>query len=213
MFRDRTDAGRKLAQALEKYKGADALVLAIPRGGVEVGYQVARHLDADFSIIITRKLPYPDNPESGFGAIAEDGSVFMIEGARYQLSQSTIKKIAEEQRREIKRRIEALRGGRPLPEVEGRAVILVDDGIAMGSTMRASIMLLRNRKAGRVVASAPVTGERTAAEIRKLADEVVIVEIPSFFYAVAQVYENWYDVPDEEVVEIMDRWEIERRSS
>lgn len=88
----------------------------------------------------------------------------------------------------------------------------MDDGIAVGSTMRASIMLLRNRKAGRVVAAAPVTGERTAAEIRKLADEVVIVEIPSFFYAVAQVYENWYDVPDEEVVEIMDRWEIERRS-
>ncbi len=213
MFRDRTDAGRKLAQALEKYKGAGALVLAIPRGGVEVGYQVARHLDVDFSIIITRKLPYPDNPESGFGAIAEDGSVFMIEGARYQLPQSTIEKIAEEQRREIKRRIEALRGGRPLPEVEGRTVILVDDGIAMGSTMRASIMLLRNRKAGRVVAAAPVTGERTAAEIRKLADEVVIVEIPSFFYAVAQVYENWYDVPDEEVVEIMGRWERERRES
>lgn len=120
MFRDRTDAGRKLAQALDKYKGADALVLAIPRGGVEVGYQVARHLDADFSIIITRKLPYPDNPESGFGAIAEDGSVFMVEGARYQLPQSSIKKIVEEQKREIKRRIEALRGGRPLPEVEGR---------------------------------------------------------------------------------------------
>jgi predicted phosphoribosyltransferase len=210
MFRDRTDAGIRLARELEKYKGTGALVLAIPRGGVEVGYQVARHLGADFSIIITRKLPFPENPESGFGAIAEDGSTFLAEGARYQVPQATVEKIAEEQKREIRRRIEALRGGRPLPDVEGRAVILVDDGIAMGSTMGASIMLLRNRKAGRVVAAAPVAGARTAAEMGKLADEVVVVEVPSYFYAVAQVYENWYDVPDEEVLEIMDRWERER---
>jgi predicted phosphoribosyltransferase len=211
MFRDRTDAGIRLARELEKYKGTGALVLAIPRGGVEVGYQVARHLGADFSIIITRKLPFPENPESGFGAIAEDGSAFMAEGARHQVPQATVEKIAEEQKREIRRRIEALRGGRPLPDVEGRAVILVDDGIAMGSTMGASIMLLRNRKAGRVVAAAPVAGARTAAEMGKLADEVVVVEVPSYFYAVAQVYENWYDVPDEEVVAIMARWERERR--
>ncbi|MEJ2323394.1 MAG: phosphoribosyltransferase family protein [Nitrospirota bacterium] len=211
MFRDRTDAGRRLARKLEKYRGTGALVLAIPRGGVEVGYQVARHLEADFSIIVTRKLPFPDNPESGFGAIAEDGSVFMMEAARYQLSDTAIERIAQEQRREVRRRIEVLRGGRPLPDVEGRTVILVDDGIAMGSTMGASIMLLRNRKAGRVVAAAPVTGARTASEVGKLADEVVVVETPAHFYAVAQVYENWYDVPDEEVVEIMERWERERR--
>ncbi|MEJ2315154.1 MAG: phosphoribosyltransferase family protein, partial [Nitrospirota bacterium] len=161
--------------------------------------------------IVTRKLPFPDNPESGFGAIAEDGSVFMMEAARYQLSDTAIERIAQEQRREVRRRIEVLRGGRPLPDVEGRTVILVDDGIAMGSTMGASIMLLRNRKAGRVVAAAPVTGARTASEVGKLADEVVVVETPAHFYAVAQVYENWYDVPDEEVVEIMERWERERR--
>lgn len=210
MFADRGDAGKKLAGALEKYRSAGALVLAIPRGGAEVGYEVASHLNADFSIIISRKLPYPDNPESGFGAIAEDGSTFIFDHARHQLPERVINEIVEEQKREIKRRIEALRGGRPLPDVEGRTVILADDGIAMGSTMRASIMLLRNRKAGRIVVAAPVAGEMTAAEMRRLADEVVIVEKPALFYAVAQVYENWYDVPDGEVLEIMRKWEEKR---
>jgi len=210
MFKDRKDAGRRLALALDRFRGKGALVLAIPRGGAEVGYEVARHLNADFSIIIARKLPYPDNPESGFGAIAEDGSAFIFERARRELPGALIERIAEEQKREIKRRIEALRGGKPLPEVEGRTVILVDDGIAMGSTMRASIILLRKRGAAKVVVAAPVAGERTASEMRRLADEVVIVEEPEFFYAVAQAYENWYDVPDGEVLEIMRRREEER---
>lgn len=210
MFKDRKDAGRRLALALERYRGRGALVLAIPRGGAEVGYEVARHLKADFSLIVARKLPYPENPESGFGAIAEDGSTFVFERSKRELPGPLIEKIAEEQKKEIKRRIEVLRGGRPLPEVAGRTVIIVDDGIAMGSTMRASIMLLRKRGAAKVVVAAPVAGKRTALEMRKLADEAVIVEEPEFFYAVAQVYENWYDVPDAEVLEIMRRWEEER---
>lgn len=207
MFKDRKDAGRKLALALGKYKDTHVLVLAIPRGGVEVGYEVARRLNADFSIIISRKLPYPDNPESGFGAIAEDGSTFVFAHAELHLPQSVIEEISTEQKEEIRRRIDVLRGGRPLPEVEGRTVILVDDGIAMGSTMRAAIMLLRKRGADKVVVAAPVAGDRTTGEIQRLADEVVIVEQPEYFYAVAQVYENWYDVSDEEVIEIMKKWE------
>ncbi len=207
MFKDRKDAGWRLALALDKYRSAGVLVLAIPKGGVEVGYEVAKRLDAEFSIIISRKLPYPENPEAGFGAIAEDGSTFIFAHARSSMRKEEIDRISKEQKEEIKRRIGVLRGGRPLPDVEGRTVILVDDGIAMGSTMRASIMLLRKRGAAKIVVASPVSGELTAMEIRRLADEVVIVEQPEHFYAVAQVYDNWYDVPDEEVIEIMKRWE------
>jgi len=209
MFADRRDAGEKLARALAAYKGQNALVLAIPRGGVEVGVQVAAYLDADLAIIVSRKLPFPDNPESGFGAVAEDGSTFIFPDAAHWLPKAVIDRIVQEQRREIDRRIAVLRGGEPLPAIAGRTVILVDDGIAMGSTMRASILLCRNRKAGRIVVAAPVSGTRTAREMAELADEAVILEQPPFFRAVAQVYRNWYDVPDEEVLEIVSRWKAE----
>jgi predicted phosphoribosyltransferase len=206
MFDDRTDAGKKLAKALEKYKGQGVLVLAIPRGGVEVAYQVARYLEADLSIIVSRKLPTPGNPESGFGAIAEDGSLFIWEHAKLCYSKETIAKIIEQQGQEIKRRIEVLRKGKPLPEIKDKTVILVDDGIAMGSTMRTSIMLCKKQEAKKIIVATPVSGVNTAEQIGSMVDEVVILEKPPFFQAVAQVYENWYDVSDEEVLKIMERW-------
>src|SRR5512136_2695597 len=113
MFKNRKDAGEKLAKALEKYRTENPLILAIPRGGVEVGLQVAAKLNADFSLIIARKLPFPDNPEAGFGAIAENGSTFIFESAHYWLAGETIERIKKEQIAEIKRRIKALRGGNP----------------------------------------------------------------------------------------------------
>lgn len=207
MFEDRKDAGEKLAKALAKYKDKDVLVLSIPRGGVEVGYQVAKYLNAEFSLIVTRKLPFPDNPESGFGAVAEDGSTFIYESYTYYLSEETIKKIIREQKQEIKRRIDVLRKGRPLPDVQNKTVILIDDGIAMGSTMSASIKLCKNRKAKKIVVAAPVSGEEMADKLGKMVDEVVILERPRFFQAVAQVYRNWYDVPDREVIEILEKWD------
>jgi len=203
MFENRKDAGEKLASALDKYRDKNVLVLAIPRGGVEVGYEVAEYLGAEFSIIVTRKLPFADNPESGFGAIAEDGSAFIFEFAKNLYSRETLQRILYEQREEVERRIAVLRKGKPLPEIKDRTVILVDDGIAMGSTMRASIQLCRKKKAEKIVVAVPVTGKDTKREIGRLADEVVILETPLFFQAVAQVYSNWYDVPDEEVIEIL----------
>ena len=180
--------------------------LAIPRGGVEVGYQVASHLDADFAILVARKLPFPYDPEAGFGAIAEDGSTFMVEGADVWLSRPTIEKIIDTQRREIARRIDVLRQGEPLPEIRGRTVILIDDGIAMGSTMCASIAMCKKRGAARTVVAVPVTGEDRAREVGALVDEIVVLEKPPGFRAVAQVYRNWYDVSDEEVLDIMKEW-------
>jgi predicted phosphoribosyltransferase len=205
MFIDRTDAGIQLGKALMKYKGPDTIVLAIPRGGVEIGYQVAKALDAPLSLIIARKLPFPDNPESGFGAVAEDGSTWLVPDFRFYLPPETVEEIIASQVTEIRRRIDALRAGRELPDIRGQTVILVDDGIAMGSTMRASIQYCRNMEAGKVVVAAPVTGSDTAEDMKRIADDVVILDMPLYFRAVAQVYRNWYDVPDEEVLKIMKR--------
>ena len=203
MFADRKDAGQKLARAVEKYRADRPLVLAIPKGGVEVGYEVAKHLGCEFSILIARKLPFPDNPEAGFGAVAEDGSTFINDYAARGLSQHTIDRILKQQRREIKRRIAALRKGRPLPQIADRTVILIDDGIAMGSTMRAAVSLCKNKKAKKIVVASPVAGPSTAAELARIVGDVVVLEKPAFFRAVAQAYASWYDVCDEEVIRIL----------
>ena len=206
MFKNRKDAGKKLASALMNYKGKCVLVLAIPRGGVELAYEVAKTLIAELDILISRKLPLPENPEAGFGAIAEDGSVFINEIATRYLDPETIDQIKAEQVHEIQRRIDTLRSGKPLTSIRKKTIILVDDGIAMGSTMRAAIMLCKNKGAKKIIVASPVAGPETVREISQLVDEIVILEEPIFFQAVAQVYVNWYDVSDSEVVQIMNAW-------
>ncbi|MDD5662609.1 MAG: phosphoribosyltransferase family protein [Candidatus Omnitrophica bacterium] len=206
MFKDREDAGKKLARALKNYKDKGALVLGIPRGGAVVGYEVARYLNADFSIVISRKLPFPGNPEFGFGALAEDGSLFILGEYEELLPRVLFDKIVEEQKAEITRRILALRKGEGLPEIAGRTVILVDDGIAMGSTLRAAILLCKNKKAQKIIAASPVSGEGMDKELLDIVDEAVILEKPAFFRGVAQGYQDWHDVPDEEVTEIIKKW-------
>ncbi|MFP4083037.1 MAG: phosphoribosyltransferase [Candidatus Aminicenantes bacterium] len=216
MFEDRKDAGKKLALALKKYRNKGVLVLAIPRGGVEVGYQVARYLRADLSLLICRKLPYPDNPEAGFGAVAEDGSTYIIQEAARWLPQQEIQRIIDNQIEEIQRRIEVLREGKPLPEISGRTAVLIDDGLAMGSTMRSAIMLCRKKGAHKIVVAVPVSSTRVIKEIDEMVDETVVLETPVFFRAVAQVYRNWYDVSDGEVLAIMRDWEktnIEKKTN
>ena len=178
MFKDRKDAGRQLALRLQRYKDTDALILAIPRGGMELGYEVAKALHCDLSMIICRKLPYPHNPESGFGAIAEDGSVFIYEAATGDLSDAEIEDIRQAQQQEIKRRIEVLRGGRPLPSLQDRTVILIDDGIAMGSTMHAAVQMCRNSGASRIVIAVPVAGARSVSEFSRSVDELIVLESP-----------------------------------
>ncbi len=209
MFGNRADAGKKIGLALHKYKDKNVLVFCIPRGGVEVGYHVAKFLNAELSILVSRKLPYPDNPESGFGAVAEDGSTFIFEDAARYVPKEIVNVIIEEQKKEIKRRVKVLRGGAPLPEIRGRIVVLVDDGIAMGSTMRAAIMMCRKRKAKRIIVAVPVTSGDVVESVGELVDEIVVLEVPENFYAVAQVYANWYDVSDDEVLAIMERWREE----
>jgi len=204
MFRDRKDAGRKLAAALQKYKDTDALVLAIPRGGVELGCEIALALHCDLSLLICRKLPYPNNPESGFGAMAEDGSLYINRLAASYVPESEIERIIQEQAREIERRIAILRNGQPLPSLKGRTVILVDDGIAMGSTMHAAVTLCRKQEVAKVIVAVPVASRQAIAEFSQLADEIIVLESPLDFHAVAQVYEHWYDVSDAEVLSLIE---------
>jgi putative phosphoribosyl transferase len=213
MFQDRRDAGLRLAKKLEDFRAQKPLVLAIPRGGVEVGYEVAKRLKADFSVLISRKLPFPTDPEAGFGAIAEDGSTFLEGDARRWVSEDEIEQIKDEQTEEIQRRLQVFRGGKPLPEIAGRTVILVDDGLAMGSTMKAALLLCRHRNAARVVVAVPVSGSRVAQEIREMADEAVILEVPESFQAVAQVYAHWRDLTDEETLAVLDRWRSESKAA
>ena len=204
MFADRSDAGRRLGRALEAYRGSNPLVLAIPKGGVEVGCRVAGHLGAELSVLIVRKLPFPDNPESGFGAIAEDGTTVLLNRAIWPLSADTVQQIVDREKGEIKRRIRVLRRGRPLPAIRNRTVILVDDGLAMGSTMRAAVVLCKKRGAARVVVAVPVAGGRAVRTVGALVDELVVLEQPAAFRAVAQVYRKWYDVDDREAIELLE---------
>jgi putative phosphoribosyl transferase len=152
---------------------------------------------------VVRKLPFPDNPEAGFGAIAEDGSTYFVDRAAEMLPSDIIDKIVNEQKCEVTRRVDVLRKGEPLPTIKNRIVILVDDGIAMGSTMRAALLLCRARQAKEIIVASPVAGPAVAAEFEKLADRVVILEKPVVFRAVAQAYKNWHDVTDREVLDLL----------
>jgi len=206
MFKDRKDAGQQLGRALKKYQNKNPLVLAIPRGGVEIGFQVAKALKADLDLLIARKLPYPGNPEAGFGAVAEDGSVYLVPQVKGLLSSHQIEKIISQQKKEAERRVRVLRKNRPLPDMKGRTVILVDDGIAVGVTMKASIKLVQQRNSAEIIVGSPVSGPEKPEEFAPLVDEIIVLEQPPNFRAVAQIYQNWHDVKDKEVLEIMEKW-------
>lgn len=201
MFFDRRDAGLKLGRALKAYKSKKVLVLAIPRGGIEVGYLVAKALKADFNILIVRKLPLPYNPEAGFGAMAEDGTVYMQPDARSWLSDADIKRVKKEQKLKIKER-QKLRI-KQLPSLKGKTVVLIDDGLAMGSTMIAAIKMCKKLSAKKVIVAVPVAGKNALQAVSDYADEIIVLETPEDFYAVAQVYYEWHDCTDKEVLNIM----------
>jgi putative phosphoribosyl transferase len=212
MFADRKDAALKLAKALEKYKGTNALVLGIPRGGAETAFYVAIHLDAELSILISRKLGHPDNPEYAFGAIAEDGSIYLSPHAKLELSDETINAVVEDQKKEIERRIKILRQGKPLPQLKGRTVIIVDDGIATGATIFAAIEMCKKQQAGKIVVAAPVSAQDTQEKLAQKADEVVILELPDYYHAVSQVYETFNQLSDKDALDFMEKWEKEKRA-
>ena len=200
VFRDRAAAGVRLAAMLEKYRGSDTLVLAIPAGGVPVGAAIARELGLRLQAAPVSKVLFPWTTESGFGAVAFDGSVWLDERAveHSRLAQAKVEKAVADARAKVERRTR--RFGVPQTLLQNSTVILVDDGIAAGSTMRTAIAALRKLGAGRIVVAAPTAPSRSLEAMRGLADEVVCADIRGGGpFAVADAYEKWRDLTDDDV--------------
>jgi predicted phosphoribosyltransferase len=208
MFTDRFDAGRQLAERLGHYAGRDdAIVLALPRGGVPVGYEVARALGAPLDVFLVRKLGTPGHEELAMGAIASGGVRVLNEGLVRQLglTDRQVDVAAAEEQEELDRREHAYRDDRPPPAVRGKAVILVDDGLATGSTMRAAVQAVRRLGPTRVVVAAPVGAADTCERLGQVADEVVCALVPESFMAVGMWYEDFTQTTDDEVRDLLER--------
>jgi len=202
IFEDRAEAGAQLAERLISYESAHPLVFGVARGGVEVAYYVARRLHAELYPIMAKKLPYPGNPEYGFGAVAEDGTRYVDPGRAEALSPASIDAIVARQLAEIEERIHKYRQNKPLPPMEGRTVILVDDGIATGVTLVPLLELCRKRGVSNVVIAAPVSGMHFDLRLKE-ADDIVILVQPRNFYAVGQAYRHFGDFSDNELVKLV----------
>jgi putative phosphoribosyl transferase len=211
VFSDRRDAGFEVGRLLEEdYKNKNVLVLGIPRGGVIVACEVAKILNGELSVLITKKLPHPLHEEFAIGAAAEDGSVFLTSTAR-DVNSAAVQRIVKAQSQEIDSRIKRFRKGKPLPAMTNRIVILVDDGIATGSTIVPAIKLCKLRKAAKVIVAAPVS-DGYVSELDSLADEIVIAERPEHFYAVGQVYNDFHNLSDHEVISVLEEFGKEKKS-
>jgi predicted phosphoribosyltransferase len=205
-FRDRYDAGRRLAAKLGEYAGRDdVVVLALPRGGVPVGAEVARALGAPLDVFLVRKLGVPGHEELAMGAIASGGVRVLNQDVLDQLriAPKWVDAVAAQELEELTRREAAYRDGRPAPDVRGKTVILVDDGLATGASMKAAVAALRGRGPARIVAAVPVGARETCQELAELADEVVCAETPDPFFAVGSWYADFDQTTDAEVRELL----------
>jgi putative phosphoribosyl transferase len=206
MFTDRVEAGRQLAEALQHLSGEDAVVLAIPRGGVEVGAEVARAYGWPLDIVIPRKVRAPSNPELGIGAIAP--GVRVLDRGMVQtlgVSDEYLEREIAEQEEEIRRRQEAYRAGRPAEELSGKVAIVVDDGVATGGTAAAALRWARAEGASRVVLAVPVAPREALRRLGADADEIVCLSMPEPFFAVGQWYRDFPQTSDQEVVALLER--------
>lgn len=207
-FPDRVEAGRALAERLEQEGGwRDALVLALPRGGVPVAYQVAERLGLELDILVVRKLGTPGNRELAMGAIASGGVQVMNEDIlRYvHVSQAEIDGTLAQETHELQRRERAYRGDRPRPIIEGRALILVDDGLATGATMRAAVQAVRKLGASSVTVAVPVAAPDSVAQLESIADRVICLHLPHDLVAIGRWYLTFDQTPDRQVVELLQR--------
>lgn len=207
-FPNRTEAGKQLARKLARYaRRPDVLVLALPRGGVPVASEVARALEAPLDVFVVRKLGVPGHEELAMGAIAS-GGVRVLNGSVVDslgILDETIDAVATRELRELERRERAYRDDRPAPDMQGRTVILVDDGIATGSTMKAAIKALRQLEAARIVVATPTAALSTVREMGPDVDELVAVMTPADFAGVGQWYEDFSQTTDGEVRELLDK--------
>ncbi|MDD5251283.1 MAG: phosphoribosyltransferase [Patescibacteria group bacterium] len=206
MFADREDAGRRLAEKLDAYRGRnDVTVVALPRGGVVLGRIVADALNAPLDIVVPRKIGAPGNEEYAVGAVTESGHVVWNEAERARLDDDYAERTVAEERAEAQRRLDIYRAGRPPRDWHDRTVIVVDDGIATGYTMRAAIETVRSMKPRRVIVAVPVAPADSIETLRGLGDEIVVLETPTLFFAIGAHYSLFNQVDDETVVALMRR--------
>lgn len=212
MFKDRLEAGAWLAEKLTAYRDRqNVIVLALPRGGVVVGHEIAGKLKAPLDVIIVRKIGHPLEPELAIGAVSETGSVFLNQDviSMYGIPDDYIQAQIAQQKEEIARRVMLYRGGKGLISLEGRIVLLVDDGVATGATMKAAIAALKQEKIVKLVVALPVAPMETAAELERVVDEFICLETPFDFRAVGVHYQNFAQVSDEDVIDLLHRSKAE----
>jgi putative phosphoribosyl transferase len=208
-FNDRADAGRQLARIMpESLKDFDPVILALPRGGVPVAAEIARAWGHTFDVLIVRKIGVPGAKEVAMGAIAGGGTKVLDRDliAKLGLGEDQVEVVVGREIAELHRREKLYRGNRPAPDLAGRTVILVDDGIATGSTMMAAISLLRSQGVGQIVVAAPVAAPDTARRLREKSDEVFIVLEPEYFRSVGLWYEDFSETSDAQVRALLDEW-------
>jgi putative phosphoribosyl transferase len=207
-FRDRTEAGRMLATTLEEYANRDdVVVLALPRGGVPVGFEVAKALNAPLDVFVVRKLGLPGQEELAMGAIASGGARVLNRDLIRALNipEEVLDEVTREEQRELERREREYRDGRPPIDVRGKTVILVDDGLATGSSMRVAVLALKQKQSEQVIVAVPVAPADSCAEMQSVADKVVCAVTPQPFWGVGQWYEDFSQTSDEEVRELLKR--------
>jgi putative phosphoribosyl transferase len=208
MFKDRSEAGSRLATRLLQYKDRpEVIVLALPRGGVVTGYEIAQALHVPLDVVIVRKLGFPGQPELAVGAIAENGVVVVNEDivAAGRVSQDFLTREIEHQKDEIARRVAAFRAGKGFPDLQGMTVILADDGVATGATLKAAITALGKENLAKLVVALPVGPSETVETLQKMVDELICLETPFGFMAVGNHYSDFTQVSDNEVVDLLQK--------
>lgn len=204
-FTDRAEAGRRLAERVRAFAVADPIVVALPRGGVPVGAELARSLRAPLDVIVVRKIGLPGHPELGVGAITEDGHVCFDDStlARLRISREHLSAVVEAERLELARRLEVYRGARSAPRLSGRDVIVVDDGVATGGTARAVLRMVRRHRPARLVLAVPVASEAAVEALRPEADHLVALTVPENFHAVGEWYRDFEQLSDDRVTAVL----------
>jgi putative phosphoribosyl transferase len=208
MFADRRDAGVQLISRLKEYKDQQGvIILSLPRGGVATGYEIARSLHIPLDIVIVRKIGFPGQPELGIGAVSETGTVVLNTSiiSTYGIPKEYIEREVSRQKEEISRRVKLYRKGKKLPSLEGKTVILVDDGVATGATMKSAITTLKEENLKKLIVALPVAPPGVVKELEQMVDIFICIETPFDFMAVGSYYHDFTQVSDEEVINLLER--------